>query len=258
MSSSGIDKVMSVWESKNKILAPSKKNISMKVIDAISNMVTIGPFFYFILNFHEYKIEYTSGGSKEIMGIDPEKLTLEQVLEAMHPEDKEKLFEKEAVSLDFTMNHISSEEILLYKISYLLRIQNKKGEFKTFLYQATPINVSIDGKIQHVLGVLTDVDHFNIKVDHKISFISQQRPSYYSLETTPPYKFVPNDFAEKFTKQEITVIKHISEGKDYKQIAGLLEVSPNTINTHKRNILKKSKCRNTAELVARSIKEGVI
>lgn len=41
-------------------------------------------------------------------------------------------------------------------------------------------------------------------------------------------------------------------------MATYFNVSPHTINTHKRNILKKSHCKNTAELVAKCIREGVI
>jgi len=58
--------------------------------------------------------------------------------------------------------------------------------------------------------------------------------------------------------REIDIIKSISEGKDFKNMATHFNVSPHTINTHKRNILKKSHCKNTAELVAKCIREGVI
>lgn len=43
----------------------------------------------------------------------------------------------------------------------------------------------------------------------------------------------------KFTKRELEILSHISEGLSSKQIANRLFISKNTVDTHRRNILKK-------------------
>ncbi|MCB0744850.1 MAG: helix-turn-helix transcriptional regulator, partial [Ignavibacteriae bacterium] len=52
--------------------------------------------------------------------------------------------------------------------------------------------------------------------------------------------------------------KKMTEGKNFREIADELFVSPNTIQFHKKNIYKKSECRNSAELVMKCICSGVM
>ena len=52
-----------------------------------------------------------------------------------------------------------------------------------------------------------------------------------------------------FSERALEIIKLISEGMDSRQIAGELFVSVNTINTHRRNILKKIDKSTTHELI---------
>ncbi len=141
---------------------------------------------------------------------------------------------------------------------YLLRLKPKKGKYKTILHQSRAINISKGGKIHQAICVHTDISYLNIPIDHKITFISKERPSYYSIETGDSFELIENSFKTIFTKREKEIIKNLSIGKDYNQIASLLYVSPHTINTHKRNILKKSGCKNTPELITKCIIEGII
>ena len=128
---------------------------------------------------------------------------------------------------------------------------------KTILHQAKPINISGDEKIQQALIIHTDVTHLNIPFDHKVTFIGHNRPSYYAMEGVF-FNLDENNTNINFSKREIEIIKKISEGKDFNQIAEMLYISPNTVRTHKRNILKKSGCKNSAELITKCFREGVI
>ncbi|WP_157718037.1 LuxR C-terminal-related transcriptional regulator [Gramella sp. MAR_2010_147] len=67
-----------------------------------------------------------------------------------------------------------------------------------------------------------------------------------------------NDLAELFTKREMQIVVRLSRGFNAEQIANELNLSPHTIKTHRRNILKKSGCTNTTELVAKCLANGVI
>jgi DNA-binding CsgD family transcriptional regulator len=61
-----------------------------------------------------------------------------------------------------------------------------------------------------------------------------------------------------FSKREIEIIRLISEGYETKEIMEQLFISEDTVKTHRKNILRKSGCKNSAELVARSLSEGWI
>jgi len=249
---------MSVFESKNKILKPIEKEPFLDVIDQIATLFSAGNFYYFILNFETLNMDYVSDGTQSVLGIDSNDFTLNKFLDLLNPEDLEKIHEKEAASLNFKLNKIPKEDIIKYKTVYILRVKLKNGETKTLLHQAKVLNLSEDGKVFQVMSIHTDVTYLNPPIDHKISFISNERPSYYSLETGENFSLVENNFKTIFTSREIEVIEKLSKGYDFNEIAKLLYVSPHTINTHKRNILRKSNCRNTAELITKCIREGVI
>ena len=249
---------MEVFESKNKILKPIEKEPFLDVIDQIATLFSAGDFYYFVMNFETYRMDFVSDGTKSVLGIDSNEFTLNKFLNLLISEDLEKIHEKETASLNFKLNKIPKEDITKYKTVYLLRVKLDNGTCKTILHQAKPLNVSDDGKVFQVMSIHTDITHLNPTIDHKISFISNERPSFYSLETGDAFELVKNNFKTIFTKREKEIIKKLSQGNDFNEIAKLLFVSPHTINTHKRNILKKSGCKNTAELITKCIREGII
>ena len=60
------------------------------------------------------------------------------------------------------------------------------------------------------------------------------------------------------SKREQEVLKMIAEGKKSAEIAKLLFISINTVDTHRKNILAKCEVKNTAELVSFANKNGLI
>jgi DNA-binding CsgD family transcriptional regulator len=55
--------------------------------------------------------------------------------------------------------------------------------------------------------------------------------------------------AQKLTNREKEILKLISKGYASKQIAHQLQISINTVNNHRRNILIKTGCQNTFEAI---------
>lgn len=253
-----IAKVMDVWASKNKIENPNTKVKFLEVVDHIASLFSPGDYFYFIFSFETLEMQLVSPNIKDVLGIEPEVFSLDYLFLIMHPEDTSKIHEKENVCLDFLFNHISIEDIPMYKVIYLMRLKHLNGDYKTILHQSRAINVSKGGKIQQVLCIYTDLTYLNPPMDHKISFISAERPSYYAIETTNRYSFIENNSLKIYSKREIQILDEIAQGKSFVEIAEILHISPHTVNTHKKNILKKSKCKNTAELIAKCIREGII
>ncbi|HSH20296.1 MAG TPA: LuxR C-terminal-related transcriptional regulator [Draconibacterium sp.] len=255
---SGISKVMDVWESRNKILNPVKKEIYLDIIDQMAGLFAAGSFYYYILDFENLEMDLVHNGTKSILGIDPGRFSLKKLLEIVHPEDIEKLHEKESAVAEFLFNRIPKEQIPFYKVVYLLRLRHTDGTYKTILHQSKTLVLSEGGKIQKVLGIHTDVSYLNMTVDHKISFVSDKFPSYHSLQVGEEFELVENSCGKLFTQRELEIIKMLAHGKNFNEIAEILHLSPHTINTHKKNILRKSNFKNTTELVARCIREGAI
>lgn len=60
------------------------------------------------------------------------------------------------------------------------------------------------------------------------------------------------------TQKEIEIITYISKGFTTKEIAGKINISHHTINTHKKNIFYKLSINNTSELIIYALKNCII
>jgi len=63
---------------------------------------------------------------------------------------------------------------------------------------------------------------------------------------------------QKLTDREVTVIKAFSNGLTYKEIGAQLNISPRTVETHKRNILAKLKMNSTADMVKYAYRNNLL
>ncbi|MGM0582266.1 MAG: response regulator transcription factor [Bacteroidota bacterium] len=62
---------------------------------------------------------------------------------------------------------------------------------------------------------------------------------------------INQDFLSNFTSREIEIIKLLAAGKSSTEIAEILFISPQTVSKHRSNILKKSGCKSSTELLHR-------
>jgi DNA-binding NarL/FixJ family response regulator len=60
------------------------------------------------------------------------------------------------------------------------------------------------------------------------------------------------------TPRELQILRLIVRGKSAKDIAGLLGISVNTVSAHRTRIGRTLKCRNSAELAAFAIRNGLV
>jgi two-component system response regulator NreC len=66
------------------------------------------------------------------------------------------------------------------------------------------------------------------------------------------------DVLSKLSDREKEVLKLIAEGRTGREIAGLLYLSPNTVERHRANIMDKLSLHNRAELIKFAIRKGLV
>ena len=96
-----------------------------------------------------------------------------------------------------------------------------------------------------------------------ISFLSTQSPVAWILEadTEQQVKFkkrVAKKYMKLFTPREMDIIKQIQNGFSNVKIGDKLFISDKTVATHRKRILKKSKCHSANELVAYCMQRGIL
>ena len=190
----------------------------------------------------------------DIHGFDPETITFNSILGAIHPDDIDFVIKAEAFLTRFFDENIERCKLLSYKISYCHRARLKNGEYALINHQALMLTMDEVGGYGKSLNIHTRIDHLSNFNTYKISLIGLHgEPSFMNLSLDD------NDHhVKEFSKREIDIIKLLGEGLNNNEIAEKLFISVLTVKKHRTNILQKSDSKNTVQLIKNCILQGII
>lgn len=248
--------VVEFWKRAN-FIQKDQQFPDVNVNELIATIFNPGKFFYILINFFDLRLEYVHPTVEEILGLQPQEFNLhEKFFELLHPDDFLPFKRKEEAAATFYFSRVP-DKIPFYKSTYTLRLRDFTSVYKNFLIQNVALTVT-EGRIHHVLSVFTDITFMNLPPDNRISFIGiKGEPSYYSLSTDPKTILQPEKELE-LSAREREIVGLLSEGYGSKQIAAMLHISTHTVDTHRRNLLKKTGTKNTLELAVVCLKKGLI
>ncbi len=207
--------------------------------------------FFYIGDLLLMKVLFTSSGSLDIIGVDPDHLDLSSFMIRVHPEDLKRY------SLARAQVIKSGYELLIKRsgttlLSSHFMHRNASGNYFNLLFQAFSFYTEVPAKTIYMMLLLTDLSSFNI---------DKHRYHYYTGDDPAMFRYPDEDLLTTghiFSEREFEIIKLISEGMDSEQIANKLFLSVNTVNTHRRNILKKTKKSTTHDLVIELQERGIL
>lgn len=255
--SENLKHVVSLWRKENQVELPGQLRESL-INDVIASIFCPGKYYYFILDFFDLGFKYVHPTVKEILGCSAEEFNFNLIFQKMHPHDASNIQLKESAASEFFYNQIPVNKIPFYKSTYTFRVSDDKGGWKTILHQSIALQVADNGKIHHVLSVHSDITFLNTPPDDRISFIGiNGEPSYYAL-STDPNNLLKAEAPIEISAREREIVQLLAEGLSSKQIAGQLFLSLHTVDTHRRNMLKKTGAKNTLELTAICLRRGLI
>lgn len=194
----------------------------------------------FVLDFSKNKLLYCKG-FENTWGYNDRQITLKLVLENIHPEEMDLVNRIARLSILYCMeNNVNCENNLLH-MTY--RCRKSDGSYAKFLSQSVTIKTNPNGTMMQSMIKLTD-----------ISFMDKSSDVYWSfdapgLDKEAFKKLVYINQENFFTKREQAVLHEIDKGLTNNEIAAVLNLSAHTISTHRKHILKKSKCHNAQELM---------
>jgi DNA-binding CsgD family transcriptional regulator len=207
--------------------------------------------FFYIGDLLHMKILFTSCGSFDIVGVDPNQFDLSTFIIHVHPEDRERY--------SLARAHVikSGYELLIKRsgatlLSSHFRQRNAAGNYINLLFQAYSFYTEAPEKTVYTMLVLTDLSSFSI---------DKHGYHYYIGDDPAMFRYPDTDLLKTgllFSDREFEIIKMISEGLGSEQIADKLFLSVNTVNTHRRNILKKTKKSTTHDLVIELQERGIL
>ncbi|SFT92274.1 regulatory protein, luxR family [Algoriphagus locisalis] len=254
--------ILELYKGHQGYLANRSDRIPIPQFESIlGSIFTPGPYYYYVLDSASLTFDFCSPSTKKILGIDLTGAHLSSLVGVFHSEDMPFVYASENQVATYIKTKLNASEIINYKFSYSIREQIYDGTFRLFLMQTITLATNEEGALEKVLGIHSDISHITQTNSYKLSItdLTGERGnlviSGYSNESS---QSEVDSFLPKFTKREREIVILIGEGLTTKEISVQLFVSEETVISHRKNLLKKSGCKNTAQLVFFCVKNGLI
>jgi hypothetical protein len=189
--------------------------------------------FFIIFDMIHMKIEFTSLRSHQMLAIKPEELTPYHFKEATHPDDLKR--NELGIAKLFKIAH----ELFVAKkgemlISTNFRFRDITGNYSNQLVQCFLFYQEAPRETVYMLNINTDIEWCN-KIKHGYHYYLGNDRSYFKYPDVELLMIGSN-----FTDREFQIIRLIGSALNSEQIGEKLFLSKYTIDTHRRNILKKA------------------
>ena len=229
------------------IVLPDFQPCDIKGFEELANF---GSQFIYVFDLPGRKISYVSPGIQKILGYEPGEVDLQFLYEKIHPDDRGGVAEATMDALQGAIdNGMTHPGRLKFSVNY--RFQKKDGTYLQILRPQTVQMTDREGNILRTTGIIVELGHLpevigvtGKLVDNESGEVIYSR-SYHSA-------------GSPFSTREKEIITLLALGKKTEEIAEALFISPNTVSTHRKNMLKKYAVKNTAALILFSKKQGII
>lgn len=249
-----LKKAGKIWKEIGQHKKPQELQVEIELYKKMLNLFQVGDYCYFIFSPPEMRMEYTNDSIYKLLGYTPEEFTLEQFLDAIHPEDLQTYLNFEATITEFWKN-LPSEKVFKYKTRYDFRIRCKDGQIKRLLQQVAVIQSDEDGAVLRTFVIFTDISDLKQTNRMVLSIIGlEEEPCYIDIQ--PVQELVP--YKNVLTKREIQVFRLLVEGCHSGEIAEQLCISLHTVKTHRKNILQKTDTKSVYQLIKLGLEKGWI
>lgn len=234
---------------------PSEKlHLELDLYKKLWNFFLAGDSYYFVFNYHTLQCDVVSDEVETVHGYKTSEFDLLFMTEHIHPDDFPYFLAIGKRIKEF-LSQLPIEKITKYKARYDVRYPKKDGDYIRILFQGINIEHDEKGRLLRSFCIHTDITYLKKEGKPMLSFIGMEgEPSYIDID-------LQNDFYDSkddFTSREKEVLTLLIEGKLSKQISSILNISKETVDKHRKNMLHKKHLGNTSELVSKAITCGWI
>lgn len=227
---------------------PSLETHIKKIID-LDNYLPYSSTFFCITNTQSLEFEYISKNFKACLGLDSNLLKtngMRYFWSRIHPDDLEKWLKALNELMEFTLGSIS--EVDRHKANYTwnYRFKNADDVYVNLIQNTTPL--AFDSQDKPIIG-LAHYTVLNADIKMDISASAKLLNNNNEYETIYFNNYGQKLLSEGISNREKDVIRLLVLDFSSKEISQKLNISSHTVDTHRRNILKKLNISSTGELI---------
>lgn len=211
-----------------------------------------GDFFYSIFNPKKFAFDFLSPQVETVLGYAPSAVTVPMYMEKIHPEDRTWVYEFEQLATCF-LSGLAIEKLMKYKIRYDFRIKNKNGDYVRLQHQGMVVEHDDKGSINRILSIQSDISHLKKDGLPVMAYIGLDgEPSYLNADE----KSKLNHNCKMLTSREKEILRLLIDGRLSKEISDILNISKHTVDTHRKNMIRRNNLSNTGELIGKAVTQG--
>lgn len=237
----------------NALNLPIDNNLQSDIQNRLKNIFFLGDMYHFVFDIKNVRFDSMSNSITRILGFSSN-ISVQEFLERIHPDDQPYFmaFEQKYSEFLFSIDPINMGN---YKSRYDFRVKNADNQYVRILHQLMIIQLDVNNNPIRSLAIHQDITTLKPNGIPVFSIIGNNGyPSYHNIQIDIP---VPK--AKKIvTRRETEVLKLIAEGFTSNDIAENLSISRHTVDSHRKNLLRKTASSNTLELISKAIIEGWI
>lgn len=228
----------------------------IEIEDHINKLIELDYFypynstFYCITNTVAQSFEYISKNFKACTGLDRDKMMkggMNYFWSLFHPEDIQLWIKSLQELMKFTMTELNDEQRKKMSYTWNYRIKNAENEYVNLIQNTTPLQ--FDEASKPVIGLAHyTVLHGAIEMDICASAKYLNDNNEYE---TLYYQNVSNsNILDAISNRERDIVRLLLTKQTSDEIGQKLSISKHTVDTHRRNILKKLNLSSTVELIS--------
>ncbi|GGE88886.1 PAS fold-containing protein [Chishuiella changwenlii] len=241
LSSDYVNQIRKIWSECGASSTSNTINESIYHLNKVRDIydtLTIGESFIFIINHKSGTFDYVSPKSESILGYKSDEYTVELSLNLVHPEDLDYVISIHQQIYNIN-NNIIPQNRTNYKFNYDFRMRDSKGTIKQIHVQHFFLEHNKDFLPINFLCVMTDISQLKIGGIPTLSLFNIKNGLNNILNQKNDHIILTN--------KEKEIADYLIKGYTSQDIGEVLNISKHTVDTHRRNILKKNNCSNTTE-----------
>lgn len=250
MGKSEVVEAKALWKQIAKNSPVNDTQFELEIHRKLLDVFHPGKYYYYILDCTTAQMDLVSDSVHLVLGYKPHEFTVDFIMSMMHPEDLEyfMVFEQKVTTF---FNTLPADKVMKYKVNYDFRLKSQSGGYIRLLHQAAAVQSDENGAVIRVLGIHTDISKIKKENGSSLSFIGLDgEPDYEDvLKVKSTRKHIAPD---NLSKRELEIYALLIQGKTSFEIAEILFISKFTVDTHRRNILAKTKAKSITALVMSS------
>ncbi|MFV9550038.1 LuxR C-terminal-related transcriptional regulator [Algibacter sp. PT7-4] len=205
--------------------------------------------FFCITNTQDLSFEYISKNMNACLGIRADELKLKGMRyfwSRIHPDDLQVWLNALNDLMNFTLAEISVEDRNKASYTWNYRLKNGNGNYVNIIQNTTPLE--FDSENKPIIGLA----HYTVlpsEIEMQICASAKLLNVNNEYETIYFNNFSQKLLSDGISNRERDIIRLLVLNYSSRKIAESLGITSNTVDTHRRNILKKLNISSTGELI---------